>query len=284
MKTSFFTILAAFFVTYWSNGQSIIIDPNLDNTISSSSTTNYLDLHKTGTNNYVGLRFFQGAANRGGLYYDDANGVLNLSNGPTLSGIVWNRTTSRVGIGTYAPLAKLHIETNNSPSVPHILLREDNVSDGARINFENAGVGSNRWTLYGINSVVPSSSRFNFFHTSFGNILTISGDGNTKMEGYTQLGNNAPKIKMKVITGSFGNSEGSWYDIPHGLISSKILAVNAKVEPVGNATAYTLPNSLAPGLEYSVGYNDTVVFFMLKSGNAEFLLNRNVKVLITYEE
>lgn len=209
-------------------GQSITIDPSSSSTINTSRGTNYIDINKTATNNTSGLRFMQNSVLQGGLFFNEDYNYFNLGNGPGTAGLVWNRGTQRVGVGTLSPLSKFHILTNSTGSIPHLLLQESTTTDGARINFENAGVENRIWTLFGRNSssAIRAFNEFNIYHSEFGNVAQFFGDGNTKMNGFTQLGSDAPKIKTKKFTGIFPDqsSLSVSIDIPiHKIISYEIL-------------------------------------------------------------
>ncbi|MEL6988743.1 MAG: hypothetical protein AAGK97_13075, partial [Bacteroidota bacterium] len=76
----------------------------------------------------------------------------------------------------------LDVVFNSQSQSPHIDLKETSTSDGARINFTHSST-SNLWTLYGFPSTNIASSRFNIFHNSSGNIVSITGDGNVGING-----------------------------------------------------------------------------------------------------
>jgi hypothetical protein len=230
-------LLISVFCGYFFNAtsQSITIDPSSLSTINTSSGTNYIDINKTGTNNSSGLRFFQNQTARGGLFYNDNNEVFNLSNLSGSAGFVWDRTNQRAGIGTFTPSAKLAIRFNSTSILPHILINESNGTDGGRINFENTGIENKRWTLFGRNSesAVPSANIFNLFHSEFGNVAQFFGDGNTALNGFTKLGSDAPKIKMKKFTGTTGTKIIAT-EVELGINYEKILVVDIFIKSENN--------------------------------------------------
>lgn len=201
--------------------QSITISPSSSSSIQTSRSLNNIDLIKTGANNTSGFRFYQNASLKGGLFYSDNENVINLSHTPGTSGILWNANSQRAGIGVQIPEGRLHILNNSTDTFPQLLLQENNNTDGARINFENFGVANKRWTLYGRNSnaALLSENVFNIYHTSFGNVAQFTGDGNTRMNGsvdvsgFTKLGADAPKIKVRKYTGVLDNDNYSSFAI-----------------------------------------------------------------------
>jgi hypothetical protein len=262
-------------------GQSVTIDPSVLNPILTSRDISNIDINKTGTNNSSGLRFFQNQTARGGLFYNDNNEVFNLSNLSGSAGFVWDRTNQRAGIGTFTPSAKLAIRFNSTSILPHILINESNGTDGGRINFENTGIENKRWTLFGRNSesAVPSANIFNLFHSEFGNVAQFFGDGNTALNGFTKLGSDAPKIKMKKFTGNT-RTDGFPTAVIHGLDYDKILAVDVLIKSE-NDVRYLPDSHPASTNTYRIGIvSDSILFTDLDFS----LYGRPYTVFITYEE
>ncbi|RDB04288.1 hypothetical protein DVG78_18985 [Runella aurantiaca] len=265
--------------------QSVTITPGATNTIQTSNSTNYIDLKKTGTNTFAGFRFLQNQSVRGGLFYNDEQNVINLSNASNSQGLIWNNTSQRVGIGVNAPDARLHILTNSTGTVPHLLVQENNNSDGARINFENFGI-ERTWTLYGKNSssTIPSDNVLNIYHSSFGNIAQFTGDGNTQLNGFTQLGADAPKIKVKKFTGILDNDA-----------STSIETAFTDFSKIVSFTGYILRSSI-PQLAINPNEEDNDFHYVLRLlGNAQnidiffsqvppALRGQTYTVYITFEE
>ncbi len=231
MKNNLTIILLSVFClrTMDTSAQSITIDPSKSSTISTSRSTNYLDINKTGTTNFSGLRFLQNAAVQGGLYFNEDYNYFNLGNGPGTAGLVWNRGTQRVGVGTLSPTAKLQITGANSASNPHVLIQETASGVGGRISFENINVANKKWTLFAKNENgrLPGDNLFNIFHSDFGNIAQFDGDGLTKLNGnaeisgFTRLGEDAPKIKIRKLVGEV--IDNNTQNIPLDLAFSKII-------------------------------------------------------------
>ncbi len=229
------------FCTFSVKGQSIEITPSGTATIYSSNATNYFTIRKTGTHTLSGLRFYQNAVLGGGLYYSDENTLLNLSYSGNQAGMLWKLNNTSMGVGTFNPEAKIHIHANSTAIYPHLLLKENNNADGARINFENFSIDNKRWTLYGINSQNTSSNLFNIYHSDFGNVVQFTGEGNTRINGFTQLGEDAPLIKMRKFTGFLTNANSHTLTLPVDIDFSKIVDYNTFITvndpellPIGN--------------------------------------------------
>jgi hypothetical protein len=86
-----------------------------------------------------------------------------------------------VGIGTTAPTAKMQIDYNSSLSVPHLLLNEvDN--DYARLRFQNTINTGRYWDVAGYIGGSVANDRLNFYNSSFGNVMSVTGDGVLTMQ------------------------------------------------------------------------------------------------------
>lgn len=103
--------------------------------------------------------------------------------------------------------------------------------------------------------------------------------------GFTQLGDYAPAIKMKKLTGTTSAIQSGQVSIALGVPTSKVLGVQVLVE-------YAEGNFIPPNYSANTGYlydyylkgsNHSIVVWN-KSGNSSFILSKPVKVLITYEE
>lgn len=124
------------------------------------------------------------------------------------------------------------------------------------------------------------------------NAMVVYKNGNADLNGFTRLGeitDGAPRIKTKKITGyNTPNVANTFIFIPHGLDRSKILSINAIVDASGydilphspNAgfiyTINTDPNGGAAGPSIAVG--------VLSSGQSSAVMNKAIKIFITYEE
>lgn len=122
-------------------------------------------------------------------------------------------------------------------------------------------------------------------HLKVNGILAVRDE--TRLNGYTSLGNEAltPKIKMKKLMGSFTASTagGSTY-IAHGLADSdRILSVDVAVN--WSYSSWVPENyTNTSNKEFNYSYNDTNVAISNQSGNSSDILNKPIRVLITYEE
>lgn len=112
-----------------------------------------------------------------------------------------------VGIGTASPAAKLEVMGNSSISVPLLQLSE-NEDDYARQNFGNT-VNSRFWSIAGLTrGEMPTDDRLNFYHSTSGNLLTLSGSG----EGTIGIRNTNPSssyaVDMDATRDDAGNGAG----------------------------------------------------------------------------
>lgn len=251
------TLLQVLIALQGASAQSITISPSSVSSIQTSRSINNIDLIKTGTNNTSGFRFYQSASLRGGLFYNDNDNTLNFTHTPSMAGIVWNTDSQRAGIGVKLPGGRLHILANSTDAVPHILIQENNDGDGGRLNFENFGVANKRWTLYGRNSntTTLSSNVLNIYHSSFGNVAQFTGDGNTRMNGFTQLGADSPKIKVKKFTGVLAADDETLasIDVPFAKIISFTGLVQASNGPFLGRANLVKPEAGDNNYNYGLG-------------------------------
>jgi hypothetical protein len=119
-------------------------------------------------------------------------------------------------------------------------------------------------------------------NAGFGNsAIALSPDSRLVIDGFTRLGIDAPKIKMKEISGNMPalNANNSY---PHGLTDSKILSITFSAE-VNNQ--FIPPNYAGnPSLEYNYYWTAGSLYILNKNGNSAGLVGVPFKALITYKE
>jgi hypothetical protein len=78
--------------------------------------------------------------------------------------------------------------------------------------------------------------------------------------------------------------EGGLANIPHAIGSSaKILSIDIAVNNAGST--YVPENyTQSADLKFNYYYNDTNIGLVNKAGNSALILNKPIKILITYEE
>lgn len=110
------------------------------------------------------------------------------------------------------------------------------------------------------------------------NIFTV----NQTINGFTKLGSDAPKLKIKKLTGTTGATEGSTITILHGTSKSKILGVTILVDD-GNILR-PVNYTAIPEYEYNYYISATDVAIRLSATNSGNILNKAATILLTYEE
>ncbi|MGF6692643.1 hypothetical protein M2318_002715 [Metapseudomonas resinovorans] len=100
---------------------------------------------------------------------------------------------------------------------------------------------------------------------------------------FTQLGDTAPAIKQKKLTGTTAATEGGSVSVNHGVTSSKVTRVSVLVFHSG--TNAILPGWVASaGYQYDVQLTSTGVQVVLHATNSENILSKSFTVVIDYEE
>jgi hypothetical protein len=104
-------------------------------------------------------------------------------------------------------------------------------------------------------------------------------------DGFTQLGEDAPAIKYKKLTGTTPSTEGGTLTVTHGLTSTKIISIDAIVYIDAGVTP--IPPNMSfgvVGVEYALRAGTTGIAFYNHPTNSENILSKPFTVLITYEE
>ena len=102
-------------------------------------------------------------------------------------------------------------------------------------------------------------------------------------EGYSKLGEDSPKIKIKKLTGVTSDVEGGTVDISHGLSGDKILSITSKLY---HQPSYGIPAEFTgfEGFQYSLWHDSTDIKIINSSTNSANILSKNFSVTIMYEE
>ena len=116
----------------------------------------------------------------------------------------------------------------------------------------------------------------------FVGIGTTSPSTTFEVNGYSKLGNDAPAVKFKKLTGTTAPVEGASVLIPHGLNNLKIISVsvivlNASSEWVGH-------NSQLGGNNFTWKSTGTNIEVFNIFGSSAAILSKSIRILITYEE
>lgn len=110
--------------------------------------------------------------------------------------------------------------------------------------------------------------------------MVLLEDGVLPIDGYTQLGLEAPAIKMKKLTGTTSYSENSSVEQLHGLDGDKILGVTGVVEY--NPGYWVTPGYDSYDRNFGIRYDDNYVKVRNLS-NSYNIRNKPYKLTITYE-
>jgi len=101
--------------------------------------------------------------------------------------------------------------------------------------------------------------------------------------GFTRLGSDSPKIKMKVLSGMSASTEGGIADIAHGIsASSKIISVSVKVNFSG--TVWISETGHVSPYYFYHSLSDTFVRVVNKASESGSILSKPLLVFIVYQE
>lgn len=177
-------------------GQSVLIDPSTNQAVNVTRNLPELSLYSTGAIPFAGIKFFDDATFKGGIYYNGFYDGIGITNNSSKPGLYWRSTTERVGIDTFEPRGKLHIKANSLPEEAHLLIQQAN-NDYGRINFESNVPANGRWTLAGSINATSSLSRLHVFSSQEGeNLMSFTGDGKVG------IGVDDPQYVLHIKTGT----------------------------------------------------------------------------------
>lgn len=192
MKRIILFLFASSLVTSIGYSQSVTISPQSNNFIETNGDQNFHKIVKTNVDYNSGLVFYQNTSNYGGLYLRGTENQYNLTSSYSTPGIVYDRADNKVGIGTFAPIAKLDVANNSTGSSdPSLRLVHTNASGFNRILMSNLSRSSD-WMLSSNVSSTDASSRWNIWYTGIGNVFTTTGDGNVG------IGSSNPTSKLEI--------------------------------------------------------------------------------------
>ncbi len=112
----------------------------------------------------------------------------------------------------------------------------------------------------------------------------LSPTANLHVKEYSKLGEFAPAVKMKKVTATTPAIQGGCVDVNMGVQAGKILDYKVLVA-YGTGTSGFVPEeySIAPHYKFSTSISETSLQVCLHNGNSANIINKAIKVLITYE-
>jgi hypothetical protein len=214
-----------------------------------------------------------------GIYNDTTNGdrLFEIGNGESHT----NRSNAmtvlhngNVGIGTTNPSNRLHIS---------------NANNSVRIEGPSAsGTGGKALAIGGFGDVDVDAPGV------IGGRLKIKENGNIgistsnplstlHVNGFTRLGEQSTGIKIKRMGGFTPAIDGGTVTVVHGLAPEKILSVKMMIE---YAPGFFVPDNYSANPGYQLQYSGQSNFITLinVAGTSGNILNKPVRIIITYEE
>ncbi|SOE22933.1 hypothetical protein SAMN06298216_3332 [Spirosomataceae bacterium TFI 002] len=184
-----------------------------------------------------------------------------------------------VGIGNSNPTSKLainHSYSGTSSFDAHLDLKATSTFSG--INFTDNST-SNKMTVLSYTKSATPSANYLLFNTQDGNAMIIRGDREVTHYSYTKLGQSAPGIQMKKLTGTTDSDSQTL--IAHGLDWTKILDVSVFINNNLNNVKYPPQENTGSTLEYRMYVNSINIGLANVSSG---LQGNSYEILITYEE
>lgn len=271
----------------------------------------------------TGLLVFDTTTNAFWFYNSSSWQKINTDNGVGLwvaSGThIRNANTGNVGIGVNPVKAQFEVNTSNTTqaifgsNTSGISLQKDfptigfnqyrdnanvqrYIADGyAMGNYVSPSNGTMVWAVIPSGTAgSPTTSETAVMALSYQGYLgigTLTPQARLDVAGYTKLGELAPGIKQKSISGTIPCLSNNCTDnIPHGLDASKIIDIMILIncpESNGSLTQFVPPNactSLYSGYCYYTSFDNTNIIIRHPSSGTANTLGKPYKILITYQE
>lgn len=259
--------------------------PNAPLQFASSAALRKIVLFEQANNDHQFIGF--GVGGFGTLNYqlpvNSNDHVFQVANSATASTELMRiKGTGRVGIGTSNPVGKLHVEDADYFTNPMVVSTTSTSSAGATIRFTNPNAGNTTFDIigstgpgstpgtgsFGIWDATNSAYRFVIGPTGNVGIGVTNPTSALDIQGFTQLGNAAPAIKVAYLTGTTAATEGGLTNISFAGITTrdKIISVSVMVDWSGSGSDW-----IQPGWVNSSGYN----FNWLINGTNLTVVNNN---------
>lgn len=148
------------------------------NTVTLPSGGSSLTLPYIGIGNTTSDMFFLSNSGNGNtLSVNNTGGGAGLRvNSTTGHGLIVDQGNS--GFGIQIPQAKVHVVSTSTTTTPNVLI-EQTGTDYARLAFKNFPSSTANWTIAAQSTGSAANDRMNFYNTTAGNVLQITGDGKT---------------------------------------------------------------------------------------------------------
>lgn len=114
------------------------------------------------------------------------------------------------------------------------------------------------------------------------NAIVVYKNGNTDINGYTQLGEVAPAIKIKKLTVNTPSVQGAFNFVAHGLTQSKIISITGLATIPGGYQI--ISGQEQAGYKYTLNSDNGNIAVGTVAGSSGSILNMPVTIVITYEE
>lgn len=301
MKRIFLVLFSA--IPFASPAQNVGIGTNSPEAplhIKDASLMNLLKLQGNGSF----ISFYDNSNNYKSYIWDNGNQLqlgtagsnTSITMAPAFGVVATFQSNGNVGIGTSPPGARLHVDAGaadevirmNSSGYPFISFYKSLAVKGfigmKAFDFawpEHFRIGTETGSGLPVRIYADGALRMSFNATGDVSVGDAFNAVDLSVNGFTKLGTTAPAIQVMYLTGTTAPTAGGVQNFYHGLSPSKILAVNLLVEV--SATNLAPPNySATIGRQYQYIVNGANIEVYNDPANSSFILNKPVRIMITY--
>ena len=289
-KYFFWVIIALVLFSYSSivfGQSSVLID-------ASSSTNGFRVKSFPGSGRYgtfttasqTGTLFFKNQETGSPATGNEIGFIFSSNYAFNISSNVTNNIPLQLNNVTIKSSGTLNIDHNtlNNINTPHLTLETPTNASFGIIKMQNYDASRFFGQYFGVTSPTAANNFISWDYNGTNPMLTLYGNGNAVIPGFTKLGSeaSAPKIKMKELALTSDANSGGITSIAHDLTQSKILSVSIFINATtGNDIP---PNSSYTSFKYDYYVSSSAIYIQNISGNDTNIKGRPVRILITYKE
>lgn len=192
--------------------------------------------------------------------YNTGTGTAGFFSNSSATGKALIVASGYTGLGIQIPAAPVHAYSTSTFSIPNVLIEQQG-SDYSRLKFKNS-VNTNSWVQAALVTATPANDRLNFYHSTGGDVLQLTGDGKTIINGPLAPSGNAGTAG-KVLQSTGPTTAPVWGSGTNSMYTSTFSTAIPQIEVYyNNGGIYTTPE-----------YKFTPTQNIVSTGNSKLVLS-----------